>query len=259
MSVADQSEARRSVFSAAVFDRLTSPLGSTVLSLNSGFTCGGNEQSVTSRNLKTALIIILSLSSPPPHHPNPDCSAAGDGRCGHINGNTATYSTSHKLPFSCASVTQTKWSGVRATFWTCCRVNCNHEAETEPNDGQTHLRCEVVPGRQVFEAKEAVPLAGSASAGVVVHNLTQRHETRSVKRPPTSAFVPRLWCFLSPASVWFSVSLCSTPIQYAPIQRRVTFKTLFIVFIHFTSVCVENSTGHRESGFVKVIQGSFFS
>lgn len=167
------------------------------------------------------------------------------GGSGHINGNTATYSTSHKLPFSCASVTQTKWSGVRATFWTCCRVNCNHEAETEPNDGQTHLRCEVVPGRQVFEAKEAVPLAGSASAGVVVHNLTQRHETRSMKRPPTYAFVPRLWCFLSPASVWFSVSLCSTPIQYAPIQRRVTFKTLFIVFIHFTSVCVEQHWSPR--------------
>lgn len=126
------------------------------------------------------------------------------GGSGHINGNTATYSTSHKLPFSCASVTQTKWSGVRATFWTCCRVNCNHEAETEPNDGQTHLRCEVVPGRQVFEAKEAVPLAGSASAGVVVHNLTQRHETRSVKRPPTSAF--------RPPSVVFSVS-CECLVQ----------------------------------------------
>lgn len=40
------------------------------------------------------------------------------GDSGHINGNTATYSTSPKLPFSCASVTQTKWSGVRATFWT---------------------------------------------------------------------------------------------------------------------------------------------
>lgn len=45
---------------------------------------------------------------------------------------------------------------------------------------ESHLSCEVIPSRQMFEAEETVPLAGSASAGVIVHNLTQQHKIRSI-------------------------------------------------------------------------------
>lgn len=53
----------------------------------------------------------------------------------------------------------------------------------------SHLSCEVVSSRQVFEAEKTVPLSGSASTGVIVHNLAQTHKVRSIKHPKTSVFV----------------------------------------------------------------------
>lgn len=41
---------------------------------------------------------------------------------------------------------------------------------------QTHLCCEVIPSRQVFEAEETVPLSGSTSTGVMVHDLAARRQ-----------------------------------------------------------------------------------
>lgn len=38
-----------------------------------------------------------------------------------------------------------------------------------------YLCSQVVSSGQVFEAKQAVPLAGTPSAGVVVHNLTEKN------------------------------------------------------------------------------------
>lgn len=244
MSVADQSEARRSVFfcSRVWPTHLSFGLHRVVFEfrvhLRGKWAVSDLKKSQNSSDHNPVIII------PPP--PSPKSRLLSSRRWAIVAISMGTLPpTAHPINSPSAVL---QW--LRQSDQECERLS-ERAAELiaitkqRPNDGQTHLRCEVVPGRQVFEAKEAVPLAGSASAGVVVHNLTQRHETRSVKRPPTSAFVPRLWCFLSPASVWFSVSLCSTPIQYAPIQRRVTFKTLFIVFIHFTSVCVEQHWSPR--------------
>lgn len=96
---------------------------------------------------------------------------------------------------------------------------------------ESHLSSKVIPSRQMFEAKQTVPLAGSASAGVIVHNLTQRHKMRSITHRERSVFVQHLWCFLS-SSMWFSVSPCLLP--NGLIECRRTFKRLFTVF----SLCV---------------------
>lgn len=50
---------------------------------------------------------------------------------------------------------------------------------------KTHLSCEVIPCGQVFKAEEAVPLARSTSAGVIVHNL--QWENKIINCTPTGA------------------------------------------------------------------------
>lgn len=55
---------------------------------------------------------------------------------------------------------------------------------------ESHLSCEVIPSCQMFEAEETVPLAGSASAGVIVHNLTQIQNKEHYTHRKSS-FVPR--------------------------------------------------------------------
>lgn len=77
---------------------------------------------------------------------------------------------------------------------------------------KTHLSREVIPSRQVFEAEETVPLAGSASAGVIVHNLAWRHKIQRHYTPRSISFYLLFMLFsVSPASMWFSVSLCLPP------------------------------------------------
>ncbi len=71
---------------------------------------------------------------------------------------------------------------------------------------KTHLSCEVIPSRQVFEAEETVPLAGSTSAGVIVHNLAWRHKISSIIH---LVFLHCLCCFLSLLQVCGLVSVCA--------------------------------------------------
>lgn len=44
------------------------------------------------------------------------------------------------------------------------------------SQSKSHLGRQIIPSCQMFEAEEAVPLAGATSAGVIVHNLRQRHK-----------------------------------------------------------------------------------
>lgn len=53
----------------------------------------------------------------------------------------------------------------------------------EENARNNHLGREVISRGQVFKPQEAVPLSGAASAGVVVHDLSEQQRTRSVKTP----------------------------------------------------------------------------
>lgn len=42
-------------------------------------------------------------------------------------------------------------------------------------ESKPHLSGQIIPSCQMFEAEEAVPLAGATSAGVIVHNLRQKN------------------------------------------------------------------------------------
>lgn len=42
---------------------------------------------------------------------------------------------------------------------------------------KSHLGRQIIPSCQMFEAEEAVPLAGATSAGVIVHNLRRREKS----------------------------------------------------------------------------------
>lgn len=51
-------------------------------------------------------------------------------------------------------------------------IHLTHSQRERRGEKVTAYLCsQVVPSGQVFEAKQAVPLAGTPSAGVVVHNL----------------------------------------------------------------------------------------
>lgn len=59
---------------------------------------------------------------------------------------------------------------------------------------ESHLGCQIIPGCQMLKTEEAVPLAGSTSAGVVVHNLT--HKIKSTSHPDV-LFPSASMCLLS--------------------------------------------------------------
>lgn len=140
------------------------------------------------------------------------------GDSGHINGNTATYSTSHKLPFSCASVTQTKWSGVRATFWTCCRVNCNHEAETKRWTNSPPLRgSSRSPGvwseRGCSTGRLRLCRGRSAQPDTKTRNKEHETSTNIRFRPPSVMFSVSCECLVQCQSVLDSNTVRSDTTQ----------------------------------------------
>lgn len=118
------------------------------------------------------------------------------GDIGHINGNTATYSTSPKIPFNSVysetvKVDLIKWLRQNDECKLISKSTIIKHNETDENTKRvkTHLSCEIIPSRQVFEAEETVPLAGSTSAGVIVHNLARTDKMRSIIHLEKSVFV----------------------------------------------------------------------
>lgn len=86
-------------------------------------------------------------------------------------------------------------------------------------ESESHLSCEVIPSRKMFEAEETVPLAGSASAGVIVHNLTQIQNKEHYK-DRKSSFVSRQYV----------VSCGPVILPNGLLKHNRAFKTQFHIF-----------------------------
>lgn len=58
----------------------------------------------------------------------------------------------------------------------------------------TYLCCQVVPRGQVLEPEEAVPVASSTPAGIVLHHLQGQEHTWNAAQSPSQQHLPHLVC-----------------------------------------------------------------